>query len=223
MQNDIPAKAFIFGATDLAILLYQNLQSLSYNNVEAFVVDDDFYDENLSLKIPVIKVSKATAFFDPEEYGCYIGLGYNHMNDHRLKAFTRFRNLGYNILSFVHPTAQINCQFLGEGNLVFQNVLIDFFTEVGEGNIFYPNSLIAHHNKIGNFNFFAVSCCITAHTNIGDNNFFGAHCTVGNNITVEGHSLIGAGAYVHFSMKKYQVTVPARSIILEGKKSTDYL
>ena len=223
MNDDTGRKAFIFGATDLAVLLQSNLKSLGRNHVEAFVVDRRFRTAATLLGLPVIDTEDLAARFDPAEYGCYICIGYNGMNDHRATAHARLRGMGYCPLNFFHPSAHVHCESCGTGNLVFQNATVDFYTAIGDGNIVYPNALVAHHNTVGSFNFFSVSCCVAGHTVVADNCFIGANATVGNGVSLGHHSLIGAGAYVSSSVKPYGVVVPQKSVTLDGKKSTDFL
>lgn len=215
-------KSFIFGSTDLALLLYQHLQTVGDNPIAAFVVDDNLKTQNKIYDIPVIGTSVIAQKLPPESYDCYICVGYSNMNNYRKKIFHRLINLGYSLQQFIHPTAIINGKLLGIGNLIFQNVIIDFYTTVGNCNIFYPNTLIAHHSNIGNFNFFAVSSCVTGHVTIEDNNFIGAHATIGNNIKIPHHCLIGAGSYLSKDIQPYDVLVPQRSEILSSKKSTHF-
>lgn len=220
VEND--KKAFIFGASDLALLLQANLINLGQNHVESFVVDGHFIHQKELLGLPVVDAKELQSRYSSDEYACYVCLGYNNMNKYREKVHTRLLDMGYSILNFIHPTAQVNCLSLGLGNLFFQNVLVDFFTEIGSGNIFYPNSLVAHHNTVGNFNFFSVSSCVTGHVTIENGCFIGANSTIGNNVTLADHSLVGAGAYVSSSSNAYDVIVPARSAVLADKKSTDF-
>lgn len=223
VNNDAPLNAFIFGATDLAQLLYSNLKSLGRDHVAAFVVDRRFRKTETLLGLPVLDAETLPMRFSPAEYACYVCIGYSHMNDYRAEAYAGLRGMGYSFLNFFHPTAQINCESQGVGNLVFQHVVIDYFTTIGDGNVFYPNVLVAHHTTIGNYNFFSVSCCVTGHVVVTDACFIGANATVGNNITLENHSLIGAGAYAASSVKPYGVVVPQRSMMLKNKRSTDFL
>ena len=58
---------------------------------------------------------------------------------------------------------------------------------------------------------------------IGNHCFIGASATVKDHVTIEDYVLLGASAYGFQDMKAYSVVVPAKSVVLEGRKSTEFL
>ncbi len=46
------------------------------------------------------------------------------MNSVRERIFGIAKEKGYEILSFIHPTAIVNAKHMGKGNIVFENAVI---------------------------------------------------------------------------------------------------
>lgn len=217
-------KALIYGATDLAELLYEHLlQDDRSPQILGFVVDRQYIKENEYLGLPIV-ASDELQTYPPSDYGIYICIGYSRMNKHRERIYNLLKELNYTILSYIHPTAKVYSTKIGEGTIAFQNVLIDYKTQIGSGNIFYGGVHIAHHSKIGDFNYFSIEVCVSGHNNIGSFCFFGANSTTKDKIKISNSTLVGAATYVYKNIdNESQVIVPERSKILDKKTSFDFL
>ena len=145
------------------------------------------------------------------------------MNEGRKQTFKKIKEKGYDILTFIHPTALVQTESIGEGNLFFENVTIGAYCTIGEGNIFYPCSHVAHHTTIGNYNFMAISCSIAGHVKIENQCFLGNHSTTKNGVCIADKTLVGAGAYISKNTSENNVIVPVRAVVLENKLSEDMI
>lgn len=143
------------------------------------------------------------------------------MNCTRKQAYLRTKQKGYDILSYIHPTATVLAEKVGEGTVALERAIIGPFAEIGIGNIIWAGANIAHDTKIGNFNFFAIESAVAGNVKIGDHCFFGNNCTIKNGIRISDYTLVGAGCYVAHDTEAYSVHVPARSVVLAGKRSLD--
>lgn len=159
--------------------------------------------------------------FPPSEYEMIICVGYTHMNSIRQRIFTEAKAKGYHIISFIHESATVLTDEIGEGTIVMERALIGPFCKLGIGNIVFADAHIAHHTTIGDFNFFTISVAIAGNIKIGNNCFFGNNCTIRNGIEIRDYTLVGAGAYVSKSTEAYDVMVPNRAVKLDGKTSLD--
>lgn len=130
---------------------------------------------------------------------------------------------GYRIESYIHRTACVETDSLGEGNLIFEQAYIGMYARFGDGNIVYPKAMIAHHTKVGDFNYFAISTSVAGHVTVSDENFFGNNASTKDKIIIGKRNLIGANAYVQHDLSDENVIVPERSIVLKDKKATDFL
>lgn len=150
-----------------------------------------------------------------------ICVGYTHMNSVRQRIFHEAKGKGYNIISFIHKTATVLTDDIGEGTIIMERALIGPFCKLGNANIIFADAHIAHHTTVGDFNFFTISVAVAGNVKIGCNCFFGNNCTIRNGIEIEDYTLVGAGAYVSRNTEKYDVLVPTRAVKLEGKTSLD--
>jgi sugar O-acyltransferase (sialic acid O-acetyltransferase NeuD family) len=214
-------KALIFGTNDFAELLYFHLRKDVNASTEvcAFTISQRYYSSSEFCGLPVFPFEEICDNFPPSEYGIFVCVGYKDMNENRRKIFGTITEKGYDVLSFIHPTAQMNALYIGKGTIIMPNVVIGEYCTVGNGNIFYHGSIIAHHSHIGNFNFFAINSCVSGHVTINDGCFFGANSTIRNSVTIANQTLVGANAYVDKDTKPQCVIVPSRSKILKGLSS----
>lgn len=159
--------------------------------------------------------------FPPSEYEMIICVGYTHMNSIRQRIFAEAQEKGYHIIGFIHESATVLTDDIGDGTIVMERALIGPFCKLGTGNIVFADAHIAHHTLVGDFNFFTISVAVAGNVKIGNNCFFGNNCTIRNGIEIKDYTLIGAGAYVSKSTEAYDVMVPNRAIKLEGKTSSN--
>lgn len=221
---------FIYGTTDLAENLFY---LLAEDNIEiaGFVVERKYITDAYKAirfkdemkKLPVIPFEELEEHYRKEEIAIYLCIGYTNMNRARQEKFIEIKKKGYRIENYIHKTACVETDRLGEGNLIFEQAYIGMYTELGNGNIVYPKALIAHHTKIGDFNYFAISASIAGHVIISDENFFGNNATTKDKIVIGKGNLIGANSYVPQDLSDENVIVPERSVILKDKKPTDFL
>jgi sugar O-acyltransferase (sialic acid O-acetyltransferase NeuD family) len=215
-------KVILFGATQFANLLTYYLTKSDEYEIAAYTVDTA-YIPSVSEKVgyPVIPFEVVEKEYPPEEYGVFLCVGYSKMNCTRKQAYLRTKQKGYDILSYIHPTATVLAEKVGEGTVALERAIIGPFAEIGIGNIIWAGANIAHDTKIGNFNFFAIESAVAGNVKIGDHCFFGNNCTIKNGIRISDYTLVGAGCYVAHDTEAYSVHVPARSVVLAGKRSLD--
>ncbi len=211
----------IFGINQFAEDLCYYLKNETKYNVCGFTVDKEYCTVNEYQGLPVVPFEEVEKIFPSFKYGIFICVGYNSMNTVREKKFKQAKEKGYQIMSFIHSTAIVLTDDIGEGNIVLEGVTIGIKCKIGCGNVFWANAHIAHHTTVGNFNFFTISVAIAGNINIKNNCFFGNNCTIKNGVKIDSYTLVGAGAYINHNTEKYGVYVPQRTVKLENKLSTE--
>ena len=206
--------SIIIGTTDLANQLYFHIKKYKIANVVAFAVNRDYIQNDRFLDLPVIDIETMEQHYPPNQYNIYIAIGYTQMNQIRQNVYQILKAKGYKFPNFIHPTVKMDCESIGEANIVLSNTILDCFVKIGNGNIFHINATISHNSIIGDFNFFAVRACVCGFVRIGNCCFIGANSTIKNGIIVNDNSIIGAGAYLSKDSNKNSVIVPATSIFL---------
>lgn len=211
-------QAVIFGITDLSILLSEFLKRDPVYKIAAYTLHRSYLpsDQATFLGHPLVAFEDLEAQYPPAEYDLFLCLGYKNMNLPRQQVWEAAKTKGYRIASYVHPTAIVQAQELGEGNLIMEGVILGCHTQIGRGNIFYAGAHVAHHTRVGDFNFFAISCAVAGHVRVDGHCFIGNNSTIRNGVRLADFSLVGAGCYVAHDTKAHSVTVPARSVTLEA-------
>jgi len=218
----------IIGNGSFARQLLYYLQEYSDRKVAAFSVDRAYIEvapQNVHEGgISVVPLETVQDEFPPSQYEVIMGIGYSRMGAVRERLFARCKEKGYTIASYIHPTAFISKgTVMGEGNIILESSIIQPFVKIGDGNLILYGVKVAHDDRIGNFNTLAGNTSLCGLVNIGNNCFLGNSCMIRNRIQISDYTLVGAGAIVKQDTKPYDVIVPARSIALNNKKSTDYL
>lgn len=213
----------VIGNGDYARMMERYLH-LSGSGVKAYAVHSAYIEEHNLDGIPVISMKELKKKYDPEEIQLVMGIGYRKMGDIREKVFAECKDLGYSFFNYIHPTAIIEKNVrIGEGNNILEGVILEESVTMGDANILFGGSLIAHGTAMGSFNTLSVKTVIAGCAEIGNHCFVGAAAVIRDRIKIEDYSLIGAGAYASQSTQAYQVIVPMRSTVLEGKKSVDLI
>ncbi len=213
----------VVGNGDYARMMKRYLE-LSGCLVRAYAVDSNCIGKTYQDSIPVISLEEMERSYDSKETELVMGIGYRQMGKIRRKVFAVCKDLGYVFYNYIHPTAIIEKNVsMGEGNNILEGVILEESVSVGDGNLLFGGSMVAHETTLGDFNTLSVKSVVAGCTTIRNNCFVGAAAVIRDHITIGDYSLIGAGAYASRSSEKYQVIVPARSAILDGKRSLDLL
>ena len=219
-QKDI----IIFGANDLGRLLKYYLENdMDPRKVVAFTMNKQYIQENKFLGLPVVAFEDIKDIYSPNEYEIMIAIGNSKMNEVRKKIFLECKEKGYIVASYYHSSCSIHSKDIGEGNILLENCLVYPFAKIGNGNLMWDHVLISHDCVVGDFNTFSSYADLCGYVTIGNNGYFGKHCIINEHSIIADYTLVGANAYAKKETKPYDVVVPARSIVLDNKKSTDLM
>lgn len=213
----------IVGTGNFACLMYRYLQLYDQRKVIAFSVEKEYINLSQFEDLPVYPFEELPSYCPPHTYDIMLAIGTSDMNKLRERLFNQCKQSGYTIASFIHPSCTIAPDAkIGEGNIFLEKNMIQPFVQIGDGNLFWDNISISHNDKVGNFNTIAGGVGIAGFTTIKNYCYLGRHSMVFDKVTIADFTLVGAGAYVKRDTNSYDVIVPARSVTLEGKKSTDF-
>ena len=213
----------IFGNTDFARLLKYYISIDDDREVVAFTVNREYIKEESFCDLPLVAFEDVEDLYPPNEYEILIALGNSKMNDVRKTVYFNCKQKGYTIASYYHSSCSIHTKDIGEGNILLENCLLYPYCKLGDGNLLWDHVLISHDCVVGDFNTFSSYADLCGYVQIGNNGYFGKHCILNDFMKVADYTLIGAGAYAKGDTKAYDVVVPARSVTLEHKKSTDLM
>lgn len=214
-------KVIIAGINNYTDIFFDYLSHDEQYEVYAYTVDEQYMSHEVWNGRPVVAFEKLVEIYSPLEYCLLLGIGYSNMNEGRKRKFLQAKGLGYEILTYIHATAIVLTDDIGEGNLIMSGAIVEHGCHLGDANIINPNVLISHNTSLGDYNFIAGSSAIAGNVIIGNNCMLGLNCTVKNDIEIADYTLIGAGTYINKSTEKYGVYVPARALKLCGKDSRE--
>jgi acetyltransferase-like isoleucine patch superfamily enzyme len=182
-----------------------------------YICNDNIYNKRL------VPYEDLNIIFPPGEFSILLAIGYRNMNGLRERFYRDLLDKGYEIESFVHPTAHFEIYSeIGNANIIFENVNIGYMSKIGDCNIFWNGCNISHHAIIESFNFFAPSSVIAGEVHVKNNCFIGTNASVRGATVIEDYSLVGAGTYINGSTETNRVYVPQRSVCLINKSSRDF-
>lgn len=221
--NSLPLEIIMFGTGLYADTLSYYINTYTNWEIVAYTADSQYITQKYYKGLPLLPFETIEEILIPDRYQMIMGVGYRCMNNIRADKFLLSKEKGYSLPNFIHPTALLNNVNIGEGNIVLENAIIEPNTIIGNNIIVWSGALIGHNAVVGDHNHFAAVSMIAGNVILEESCFLGNHSTVKDGLKISHHTLVGAGAYVSKDTKPYDVIVPMRSIVLEGKKSVDLI
>jgi len=202
----------IFGAAEQAEVSNYYFQNDSIYTVEGFIVDDEYFRDSNFNGLPVIPWSLALQTFPPEEFDCFVALGYSKVNAARKEIYEKVKKAGYQCPSYISSKAVIfNNLVIGDNCLILENNTVQPFVEVGANTTIWSGNHIGHHSKIGSHVFIASHVVVSGGVSIEDQCFIGVNATIRDHISIGRGTIIGAGALVMRNTDPFSIYVPERT------------
>ncbi len=211
----------IYGMGDFADIVYDLITRDMGRDVAAFCVDDEYCDGMEEYKgYPLTPSSQLMEMYPPNKVVIAMGLIGKQMFVPRSKIYELLCENGY-VLENVYAKGIELPEEIGNGNIIMKNVSFGYGVKLGNANIIWQGVVFPHHNQVGNLNNFGPTFSLSGYAKVGNHCYLGNNATVKNHTCVADYTFVGAGAYISKDTKEYQVVVPNRSYVLEGKRSTD--
>lgn len=208
-------KIILLGAGGHAKVVIDNLDLSTYEIVGLI----DRNKKNLYKlvnNVPVIDIDENLHSYYPcKATVAFVAIG--HIGNYQIRnaAFSKVKNIGFELHNIVHPTAVLSPSVsIGHGNLIMPNTVINADSCLGENNILNTGSIIEHDVIIGNGVHIAPGATVCGGSQIFDNVFLGAGSVVIQGIKIGHNSTIGAGSVITSDIPPDVVVtgVPARII-----------
>jgi len=192
-------------------------------NVVAYSVDKEFISGKFFDDRPIVDINELLTLYPPDRFDVLIAIGSAQMGELRQSLFSRVKNLGYKILSYVHHTAFIaGNSTIGEGCIILPYVYIGPNCSIGTGVLLWDHVECGHDNRIGDYSTFSGNAVLGGNAVVGNHCYVGLAATIFNSAVVEDYALIGACAHVRRKVSKSRVLVPPQSNILKNVTSRDF-
>ena len=216
-------KLILYGNGSFARLLAWYLRRDDGRELAAATVEEAYRREPEFEGLRLIPFEKIEKVYQPDEAEIILGVGYSEMNDVRKRIFASCKEKGYRVAQYIHSSAVLSEAQLGEGNIIFEDTLVEPFVRIGSGNIIWCKISIAHNCEIGDFNTIAGMASLCGFAKVKNNCFIGNGSVVRDGITVEDYTLVGAAAYAAADTPKYSVIAANKGVVLQNKSSRDFL
>ncbi|QQP13257.1 acetyltransferase [Lysinibacillus agricola] len=191
-------RQYIYGAGALAREIYSTIlclnksQAVAKFNIEAFVVDQAYFNEqdNLLMGIPVI----SETIFSNEEWGnCefVIGIGESLVRE---KIYKKIVSKGSTLMeTIIHPNALvIQGSSTAIGSYIAPNTTISIDTIIGENVIINQNCSIGHDCNIQDNSVISPGVILSGHVSIGRSSFVGSGAVILPKVNIGEYCIIGA-------------------------------
>ncbi|MEL6617822.1 MAG: acetyltransferase [Pseudomonadota bacterium] len=191
------ARVILFGTGQLAQTVTVYLERDSAHEVVGYTVDAAYRNgQDRCMGHPVYDWETLETHFAPGEGLLFGPVSYRDLNRFRKARYLDGKRRGYDFLTFVHPSAHIYANQIGENCLILEQNVIQPFARIGNNVVIWSNNHIGHHSTIGDHCFITSQVGIAGNCEVGEACFFGGQSGLIDNRRVKANSIIGAGATV---------------------------
>jgi sugar O-acyltransferase (sialic acid O-acetyltransferase NeuD family) len=207
-------KILIHGTGTAGKLLYFEMLKDERYEISAFVCDDKYFSSKEFLGKPLYKTSEIDKYFLPKTIKVISTGSYSSLRE-RYNSYLEIKKKGYSFINYISKKAIVQPDIeIGENNIIYSGVYLDFFGKLGDCNIIRPNTYIGHNFDIESGVYIAPGCNIAGYSVIKELSFIGIGSTIKERICVEKETLIGAGALLTKNTEPYSKYIgsPAKKI-----------
>jgi sugar O-acyltransferase (sialic acid O-acetyltransferase NeuD family) len=216
-------KIFLAGNAITAEILCAYLRQDIRYEIVGLTADDEFVAQGTVSGYRTVGLSEVQGVFSADTHSVIMAMGYNDLNRTRESMFVRFKALGYDVETYIHPDARIYTDHpVGEGSVVLPGAVIEPGARVGTNTMVWSNVTLAHHSSVDDHCWVAAGAVVSGQAKVQRNTFLGVNCSVVNAVTVGEFNVVGAGAMISRDTKPCSVHL-ARSAEPFRYSSDDYV
>ncbi len=168
------------------------------------------------LGIPILGGDEIVGKFSPAETLLVNGIGSVGLSIIRQQIFIRFKEIGYNFATVIHPSAVIASDVvLGEGTQVMAGAIIQPGCCIGNNTIINTRTSVDHDCMIGAHVHIAPGVTLSGGVTIGEASHIGTGAIIIQGIIIGRQSVVGAGSLLLKDVCSLDtvVGVPAKVLI----------
>jgi len=203
----------IFGTGEIGELAHFYFKEDSQYQVSSFVVDDEYYNTDIFLGLPVTKFSEVSQKFPAEDFNAHVALSYSKLNQVREDKYLAMKNKGYKLVSYVcSKSVRWRDLDIGDNCFILENQTIQPTVKIGNNVMIWSGNHLGHGCMIGDHTYISSHVCISGHTKIGTHCFWGVNSSTKDFITIGNSVFITMGSMV-------VKDIPDGSVVLDSKGS----
>ncbi len=189
---------YLFGIGPLAETVYYIAEEIKTIEIKGFVIDDEYYDNELFLNKPVLKLSHVDK--NIKMISC---IGYKNMRN-RKKIYIRLKSIGIKFTNIIHPSVIMSKDIsLGENNIILPQVCIEPKVIIGNNNVIWSQTLIGHNSIIENHNYLSAKVLFSGNTKMNELCFIGNGVSMIDNLLIMNESYVVAGSMLYRNTKPF--------------------
>lgn len=156
-----------------------------------------FRQSDWSDEIAYLGDDEAVRHFRPDRVLLSNGVGSVDSMARRAEIFLRFKGMGYNFITTIHPSAVIASDVeLGEGCQVMAGAVLQPDVRCSNNIIINTRAGVDHDCSIGAHSHISVGATLSGAVRVGAMTHIGAGSTITQGVSIGDHCLIAAGAVV---------------------------
>ncbi|MBS7789681.1 acetyltransferase [Roseococcus sp. SDR] len=199
----------LVGDSAFAEVAHEYFTAFSPFRVVAFAVERAFLKRESLCGLPVVPLEELPARYPPAAHHAHVAVVYTQLNRLRARLVRQVAAAGYPLASFVSPHAFIAPSArLGRHCFIFENNVVQSFTEIGENVVLWSGNHIGHHSRVGDNVFVSSHVVVSGFCEIGANSFLGVNVAIGNNLKVAADNWIGQGVVISRDTEEGQMFRP---------------
>lgn len=193
MKKDI----IIFGVGEFAMIANQYFKHDSDKKVRAMVAHKKYITEKTIEDTPVCPYEDIHIEFPPDQVDVFVAIPSSNLNQNRKNIYLEIKSKGYNFSSYISSKAFCwrNAK-VGENTFIFENNVIQPYTEIGNNVIMWSGNHVGHRTVISDHVFVTSHVVISGYCRIGEQTFLGVNSTFNDKTGVADRCIVGSGALV---------------------------
>jgi sugar O-acyltransferase (sialic acid O-acetyltransferase NeuD family) len=198
-------KIVIFGAKGFAEIAHYYFTHDSPHTVAAFTVDAAYLEQSTYKGLPVVPFEEVEQAFPPAEYGLFVAVGFDQMNQLRANKVAQAEAKRYQIASFVSSKADVAADLQVLPNtMIMERAGIQPFVQIGKNTVIWSTSRIGFRTRIGDHCW--ITCALFGESvTVGDYSFVGLNATVAPFVSIGRSNIIGSGALILHDTKDGEI------------------
>lgn len=194
-------KLIIFGLGETAELAYEYFtHDPNYINHEVigFCADLQYIKKDNFCGLPVVSMDEVAQRFPPGEFQGFVAVASGHLNRDRSALFTRVKELGYTLASYISARAFVwhNVE-IGENCFILEDNTLQPFTKIGNNVTLWSGNHIGHRTVIEDHCFITSHVVVSGYCTIGAYSFVGVNACFADKVTVAPDNFIAMGAVIN--------------------------
>ena len=184
----------LFGAGQFVDVIATYLDCHTEDRIVGYTVDKAYRQSDVYRGQPLVDWETLEEQFPPSQVKLFGPVSYRWANRFRRDRFIEGKERGYLFYTFIHPSAYIYTEEIGENTLILEGNTVQPYASVGENCILWSHNHIGHHTSVGSHCFLASHVGIGGNTKIDEGVFFAGKSGAIDNLHIGAWSFFSPGA-----------------------------